>query len=245
MAASMASQTEPVMPAGLPEQPDAPDRAKLKRAYQRLEQDIMSGAYGPNERLAEARLTRVFGISRNTLRTILVRLAQEGLVTAEPNRGWRVRAVSLAEANDMAQVRAVLEGLVARLAAERATEGQRADLRALLEQAERAAADDDFPLFSDLNHQFHQRLVAAAGSPQTAAFLDSLHFPLVKVQFRVMPRPERKPEMLTEHREVLCAVERRDPDAAERTARRHTQWLMGTLNRDRPHQPGPPVAAAS
>jgi DNA-binding GntR family transcriptional regulator len=121
MSASMTIQEDELAMPGVTsdDQSAARDGAKIERAYQRLKQDIMSGAYSPNERLVEAPLTRALGVSRNTLRTVLARLEQEGLVVLEPNRGGRVRAFSLEEAHDMLRVREVLEGLIARLAAER------------------------------------------------------------------------------------------------------------------------------
>jgi DNA-binding GntR family transcriptional regulator len=205
--------------------------AKIERAYQQLRQDIMSGAYSPNERLVEAPLTQALGVSRNTLRTVLARLEQEQLVVLEPNRGGRVRAFSLDEARDMFRVREVVEGLVARLAAERATEEQLAELRAAVSETGLAVQADDVLRSTVTNRSFHERLVAAAGSPQAAATLDALHFPLVKFQFQVSLVPGRKLENLEEHRRLLRAIEEHDADAAEMLARQHIQQIRFTLDR--------------
>jgi DNA-binding GntR family transcriptional regulator len=216
----------PVPSAG---EPAARDGAKIERAYQRLKQDIMSGAYSPNERLVEAPLTRVLGVSRNTLRTVLVRLQQEGLVVLEPNRGGRVRAFSLEEARDILHVREVLEGLTTGLAAVHATPRQRARLRAIVSEMEQALAGDDLMHYSALNGQFHAQILLAARSPQAAALLDSLHFPLVKLQFRPVLVRGRKANSIEEHRDLLRAIEARDADGAERAARRHIQHIRAAL----------------
>lgn len=208
--------------------------AKIERAYLQLKQDIVAGVYSPNERLVEAPLTQSLGVSRNTLRTVLARLEQEGLVVLEPNRGGRVRSFSLEEAQELLRMREVLEGLVARLAAERATKEQRAGLRSAVEATERALADDDLMRYSALNREFHMLLIAAAKSPQAAAALDSLHFPLVKFQFQAVLVPGRKQETLEEHRALMAAVEAGDSDAAERTARVHIQHLRDALERCAP-----------
>jgi DNA-binding GntR family transcriptional regulator len=205
--------------------------AKIERAYLQLKQDIVAGVYSPNERLVEAPLTQSLGVSRNTLRTVLARLEQEGLVVLEPNRGGRVRSFSLEEAQELLRMREVLEGLVARLAAERATKEQRAGLRSAVEATERALADDDLMRYSALNREFHMLLIAAAKSPQAAAALDSLHFPLVKFQFQVVLVPGRKQQNLDEHQELLRAVEKEDGDAAERTAREHIRHIREALER--------------
>jgi DNA-binding GntR family transcriptional regulator len=203
--------------------------AKIELAYQRLRKDIMSGAYSQNERLVEAPLTRTLGVSRNTLRTVLARLEHEGLVVLEPNRGGRVRAFSPEEAHDMLRVREVLEGLVARLAAERATPEQLADLERIVAETGQAVSDDDVMRTSALNRLFHERLIAAAGSPQAAAALDSLYFPLVKFHFQVALAPGRKLDNLQEHRELLRAIEAHDADSAERLGRLHIERIRAKL----------------
>jgi DNA-binding GntR family transcriptional regulator len=228
MSASMTIQAETAAAA---DQPAAREVAKLERAYQRLKQDIMSGAYSPNERLVEAPLTRALGVSRNTLRTVLARLEQEGLIVLEPNRGGRVRAFSLEEAHDMLRVREVLEGLVAGLAAERATPEQHARLRAVVSETAQAVEDDDLMRYTTLNRQFHEQMIEAAGSSQAAASLDLLHFPLVKFQFQVALVPGRKLENVEEHRDLLRAIEAGDADAAERAARMHIRHIRATLER--------------
>lgn len=232
MSAPMTVQAEPaasgVLSAG---QQATRDRAKIERAYQQLKLDIMSGAYSPNERLVEAPLTRALGVSRNTLRTVLARLEHEGLVVLEPNRGGRVRAFSLAEAHDMLRVREVLEGLVAGLAARRATPEQRASLRAVVAESGQAVEEDDVMRYSALNRRFHEQLIEAAGSARAAAALDSLHFPLGKFQFQVALVPGRKQDNLEEHRILLRAIEARDADAAERAGRQHVQQIRATLER--------------
>jgi DNA-binding GntR family transcriptional regulator len=227
----MSTQAEPTAPGVSSADQSAPEGAKIERAYQRLKQDIMSAAYNPNERLVEAPLTRVLGVSRNTLRTVLARLEQEGLVVLEPNRGGRVRAFSLDEARDMLRVREVLEGLIAAQAAVLATPEQHARLRQLLAETEQAVADDDLLRSSALNRQFHEQLIEAAGSPQAAAGLASLHFPLVKFQFQAALVPGRKQQNLQEHRDLLRAIEARDADAAEQIARLHIQQVRTAVER--------------
>src|SRR5579875_664954 len=77
----------------------------------RLRAAIVDGDLLPNERLVEAELTRRLGVGRSAVRTALARLEHEGLVEIEPHRGARVRVVSLPEAVEIVEARAVLEGL--------------------------------------------------------------------------------------------------------------------------------------
>ncbi len=207
------------------------DAAKIERAYQRMRQDIMAGVYGPNERLVEAPLTRHLAVSRNTLRTVLARLQHEGLIVLQPNRGARVRTFTLDEARDILLVREALEGLVAGLAATRATSEQRERLRTIVADTEQARDADDVRRYSTLNRQFHNSLIEAARSPKAAAFLESLNFPLVKYQFQAALVPGRKAESVAEHREILRAVEAKDAEAAERVARFHIRQVQAVTDR--------------
>ncbi|BBB01366.1 putative GntR family transcriptional regulator [Actinacidiphila reveromycinica] len=218
------------------------DTAKIETAYRQLKHDITTGVYSPNERLVEAPLTRALGISRNTLRAVLARLESDGLVVLEPNRGGRVPSFSIEDARDILRVREVLEGLVAGLAAERATPEQRERLREVIEGTEQALKEDDLMRYTSLNREFHSLITAAAGSPQTATMLDSLLFPLVKFQFQAVMVPGRKADSLEEHRAVLHAVEAGDTAEAERVARTHIRQVRATLDRFGPdpdhHTPG-------
>src|SRR4051794_18778067 len=77
---------------------------RFESAYQRLKSDIINGIYSPNQRLVEIDLTKTLEVSRPTVRAVLVRLQQDGLIELEANRGARVRAFSLAEAIEVLKV---------------------------------------------------------------------------------------------------------------------------------------------
>jgi DNA-binding GntR family transcriptional regulator len=109
--------------------------------YAALLGGIVSGTFQPNERLVEADLEESLGAGRGAIRTALVRLEQERLVERERNRGARVRLVPVAEAIEILETRSVLEGLLARRAAERVTdeeaEALRSDLAELRDRLDR------------------------------------------------------------------------------------------------------------
>lgn len=206
-----------------------PQAAKLEQAYRELRRAIEAGEYTSNEHLVEQPLTESLGISRNTLRAVLARLENEGFIQLEPNRGARVRAFSREEAYDVLRVREVLEGLAARLAAERLTADERTELASTIELAQKALRDDDLQTFTKMNRRFHVVLIEAARSPMTASMLDSLHFPMMKYQFQSMLVPGRKLQVCDEHEAVLAAIVRGDGDEAERVARWHVGRIRDTL----------------
>src|ERR1700744_5555514 len=107
------------------------------RAEDHLREAIVTGRLQPNERLVESDLARSLGVSRTLIRAALVGLEHEGLVEHERHRGARVRLVSESEAVEILETRSVLEGLAARLAAERATAEDIEELKGILADMQR------------------------------------------------------------------------------------------------------------
>jgi DNA-binding GntR family transcriptional regulator len=201
----------------------------LEAAYQRLKQDIIEGVYTPRQRLVETDVAQALGVSRATLRAALIRLQHEGFVEIQPNRGAQVRSFSVEEAARILQVREVLEGLAAAIAAEQASPAHLAELHGIVAKMETTLAAGDLLGHLPLAGRFHQVIVEAAGNEFIEQFLGMLHAPLVRHQFRVILLPGRKEESLAEHRAILSAIERRDATAAERAMRHHMAQLRSSL----------------
>src|SRR5712671_6801358 len=112
-------------------------------AVERLRQTILAGDMAPGQRLVEEELAGMLGVTRASLRAALFDLAAEGLVERIPNRGARVRTISVDEAVAVTECRMALEGLCAAKAAERVTEPDAARLRQLGEDMERSVSDGE------------------------------------------------------------------------------------------------------
>jgi DNA-binding GntR family transcriptional regulator len=202
---------------------------RFEAAHGRLRGDIEQGVYAPRERLIEVDVAERLGISRTTLRAVLVRLAEEGLVELEANRGARVRAFTLDEAVQVLEARAALEGVAAAKAAREATEAEITEMAGILDEMAAAAAAGDLTRYSVLNGRFHAALLVSSRNPELKRLLDSLHFPLIRYQFRTILVPGRKSRSLDEHRRILGCVARRDAAGAERAARVHVAHVQATL----------------
>jgi DNA-binding GntR family transcriptional regulator len=210
---------------------DRPACSRVETAYQQLKRDIMEGVYTPRQRLVETDIAPALGVSRATLRAVLIRLQHEGLIETQPNRGAQVRAFSVEEAAKILQVREVLEGLAAALAAEKAMPSQLAELRSIVTEMEKTLADGDLLGHLPLVGRFHRLIVKAAAHEVIDQFLDTLHAPLIRHQFRIILVPGRKDESLAEHREILTYLEQHDAAGAEQAMRRHMAQLRRSLQR--------------
>ena len=127
-----------------------------------LRRAILGGRYKPGERLVEDRLSADLGVSRIPVREALQLLSAEGLIELQPRRGASVAAVSTEVAREMVEVRALLEGLNARLAARRHEPAVVAELRETLRKGNAAAVSGTVEELVDLNSEFHD-LLAKAG----------------------------------------------------------------------------------
>jgi DNA-binding GntR family transcriptional regulator len=206
-----------------------PACSRVEVTYQRLKRDIMEGVYTPRQRLIETDIAPILGVSRATLRAALLRLQHEGFVEIQPNRGAQVRAFSVEEATRILQVREVLDGLAAGLAAEKATAAQLAELHDIVVEMEKTLAADDLLGHLPLVGRFHQRIIEMAGNEFIDQFLSMLRAPLIRHQFRVILVPGRKDESLAEHREILSYLTGRDATGAEWAMRRHIAALRNSL----------------
>lgn len=199
------------------------------RPEDRLRAEIVAGRLLPNQRLTEAELTHRLGVGRSAVRTALARLEHEGLVESAPHRGARVRLVPLAEAVEILEARAALEGLAARAAARRATAGDVAELRAILGEM-RARLDAGDPLgASDCNGALHRRLLEIGDHATAGRLIATLRSQLVRFQYRTILLPGRSERSHAEHTEIVEAVAAGDPDAAEAAMRSHLFRVAAAL----------------
>jgi DNA-binding GntR family transcriptional regulator len=204
-----------------------------QETYELLREAIVTARLQPNERLVEADLMQLLRASRSSVRTALVRLAQEGLVEHEPNRGAKVRLVDEQEAAEILESRMVLEGLAARYAAQNATKQQVAELRTILKQM-RSLLDAGDPLgASDLNARLHALLLEIAGHRTVSRLVATLNSQLVRFQYRTILAPGRAEQSHAEHRAIVDAVAEGDADAAEQAVRDHLLSVAETLRSQR------------
>lgn len=190
---------------------------------------IADGEFVANQRLVEADLSERFGASRTNVRTALVQLASEGLVERVQNRGARVRAVSLAEAVEITEVRMALEGLCAAKAAERLTDGDGLRLREIGEAMRAAVASGDLLGYSELNRRLHGLVLQLAGQGTASAIIERLRGQNVRHQFQLAMHPGRPAVSLPQHMEIIEALCARDADRAEAAMRRHIRSVIDTL----------------
>lgn len=190
---------------------------------------IVRGEYSPNQRLIEADLSSTFSASRATVRTALLELASEGLVERLPNRGSRVRAISLDEAIEILEVRMGVEGLCAAKTAMNISDEDAASLEGLRDEMVESVSEGDLVEYSRLNQYLDVRIRELSRHATASDVLGRLHAQSVRHQFKLSSRPQRAKVSVHQHAAIIDAIVARDPDAAEQAVRSHLLSVIDAL----------------
>jgi DNA-binding GntR family transcriptional regulator len=208
---------------------ESADAAAEERVTDVIRSAIVRGEYAPNQRLIEADLSDTFAASRATVRTALLELANEGLVERMPNKGSRVRAISVEEAIEILEVRIGVEGLCAAKTAAAVTDDEIEEFRRLRQDMVDAVAEGDLVEYSRLHQQLDQRVRVLSRHATASAVLGRLHAQSVRHQFKLSSRPQRAKVSVLEHAAIIDAIVARDPDAAQEAVRVHLLSVIAAL----------------
>ena len=186
-----------------------------------IEQLILRGELGIGQRINESELAVRFGTSRGPIREALRALEESRLVRSEKNRGVFVREISVAEADEIYDVREVLDQLIGQRVAERVTPERLRSLEAVLAEMDEATARQDVKSYHSLNLKFHDMLVDFAGNARLTESYRLLTRGLLLFRLRGLQDGGGFAVSNTEHRAVVRAVAQRDTARAGQLLRQH------------------------
>ncbi|MER6094240.1 GntR family transcriptional regulator [Streptomyces bluensis] len=206
------------------------ESAQTESAHARLVELIRAGAFRPGEVLRASRLAEMVGQSRTPVREALTRLAAEGIVELRPNRGARLITLEPDDIAEIFSIRSLLESDAAALAAERATKAdidRMVDLMERLELAGQPTADQSAEALR-LNADFHLAVIRAARAPLLeAAYVRANREPLVAQQ--VSPAGFDHARQSHQHRDVVDAIQHRNPAWARAAMFNHAETARATM----------------
>ena len=198
--------------------------------FNRIRDDILTGNYTPGEELKEATLGKQLGVSRTPVREALRQLDLEGLVEIAPNRGAKVIGISRKDVEDIYHMRARLEGLAARKAAEQIKEEELAELEEVILLSEFHVKKPESKQMVRLDGRFHEIMYRASGSRMLEHVLtDFLHY-VKMARSHSVKTEHRAQESVKEHKRILEAIRQRDGDLAEQLANEHIQHVIENLD---------------
>jgi DNA-binding GntR family transcriptional regulator len=217
----------------------APAKTRTDETYDRMRADILGGHWKPGDRLKFAPLGERYSVSVGVIREVLGRLAEQGLVRAEPQIGFWVTPISTADLQDLTAVRVDIEGLALRYSIQRGNLDWETRLVAAhhaLERTQRINPEDPTRLSDDwvvAHAHFHDVLLSGCGSPRLHAIARSVRDTAELYRRWSVPLGEEKTrrDVEAEHREILNAALDRDADRAVAALTKHinvtTQLVLG------------------
>jgi DNA-binding GntR family transcriptional regulator len=189
-------------------------------AYDRLVLDIRAGRLKPGDRLVETDLAARLGISRTPVREAVRRLESDGLVVHQPRLGATVRKLDYLEITELYEMRGVLEGTAARLAARSASQIELEELEAINREMQ---ASTDVRQLYEANRQFHGVLLSAARNRFLVKSVEAVQKTLLILGSSTLEEAQRAAQAIEEHDAILTALKNRDGDAAEASMRAHIE----------------------
>jgi GntR family transcriptional regulator of vanillate catabolism len=218
--------------------PDTTSPTRFEAVVDVLRASILAGQFQAGERLHEIKLTARLGVSRTPVRAALQKLASEGLLDYTPNRGYTLREYSIGEVIGAYEVRAVLEGLAARLSAERGlNDGEIATLRQALRDGDDLLrngqiTDDHRSRYSRINACFHETIHGSAGS---RLLRETVHLcqqiPVSSPRYIVAFEERDVRRRHDDHHRIFEAIIGREPWRAEMLMRDHVASVKSSLVR--------------
>lgn len=197
-----------------------------------LERGIASGEFAPGEKLNEVEVSARLNVSRGPLREAFRALEQAGLLKTEKNRGVTVRALSLREAEEIYEVRAMLDESVARALAERMTPETLATLKSIVAAMKSAKKDHDLARYTTLNVQLHDAMVSGVGNQHLLETYRHLVRQLGLLrQAAIETEKSALTTSVTEHEKIVNALAKGDAERAVALVREHVAHGLARMRR--------------
>jgi DNA-binding GntR family transcriptional regulator len=206
---------------------------------------ISGDRYNPGDKISVEELSRELGVSRTPLWGAINRLEAEGIVEVVPRQGVYLIKYDLEHALEIYLAREALEGMVARLAAERITDQEVAELQASIDRQRRSIADGDLDGYHVSALEFHEKILRIAHNSTLERLLMSVLARIRAMRIQSKSMPTRLPQSCDDHSKILAALQLGDADLAESRARNHIRELADQIRRQLAPSPAPPAKSKS
>ena len=194
-------------------------------AFERLHEDIVSGALPPGTWLIEADLAERFGVSRGPIREALRELIRRGLAVARPRQGISVSTLTESDLDEVFMIRETLEIAAGRLALAKARQAEIIGLRDLTMKVDAAYAEQDGERGLAVDLEFHRQVFLLSGSTRLLAMFDQMAGQTLVLlgknaqTYGQQPRPQEGA-----HRRIVDAIAQRNEEAMERAVKEHYRY---------------------
>ena len=225
------AQARPGRPAAKPLPRRGAQRATTVAAsiYRDLRTDIVSARRKPGDPIVEKQIAEAYGVSRTPVREAVLKLADEGLIEIFPQSGTFVARIPVCALPEASVIRKALEQATVRLAAERATRSQVAQLRACLERQREVEAAHDADGFHQADEAFHALIAEIAGYPGFWTVTQQVKVQVDRCRRLTLPVSGRIRMVIAEHEAIADAIAHHDLDRAAQSLGHHLDGLRLTI----------------
>ncbi len=186
-----------------------------------LRDSIIKGELNPGQKLTEPELAERLGISRTPIREAFRQLESEGFLTVIPRRGAVVSRITRKEIDDFYELKSLLEGYAARMAAEKITRKGIEKLQKINEQLEQLAEKGDVESFFWKNDEFHKTFISFCDNEKLLEFREHMVQRFMRFRLEALSVPGRLMNSVRQHRTIIRALSRRDGRLAEAVVLEH------------------------
>jgi DNA-binding GntR family transcriptional regulator len=203
-----------------------------QQIYKIIAEQIISGGMKPGTRITEKEIGSLLGVSRTPVREAMKALSKDGLIELIPHKCAVVRKLSRLDIAEIFEVRAVLEGLAARLAAKHIPKRELAKLKGRRETSRDELYKGKVNLFVESDIYLHSLILEYCGNKYLQKTLRSLHNLIHYFRVEIAKNVTRSIEAFNEHTRILMALEKQDADLAEAAMKDHISFTRERTLKD-------------
>lgn len=200
-----------------------------EQAYRYIKTQIVNLGFKPGEYLTDQQIAEDLNFSRTPVREAFRMLEREGLLVYESHRGWKVYSLSLKDINDIFEIKFVLEGLIARRAAECDNEAHRSKLKETIVEMRKAADNEDIESWIHLDLELHHLIFLMADNPRAMRFVENINDQWHRLRVGFSARTGRIARSIVEHEKFVNAILERDAELAEKMMVDHLKLVHDEL----------------
>jgi len=187
---------------------------------------ILNYELKPGDKIYESEISRELGVSRTPVREAFHRLEEEGLLTIYPRRYCLVNGITIDSIHEINLIRANLEPLTAKIAAEKLTEEELNNLEDILDMSKKAYDNDDIETMVNLNDDFHNVIIHSAKLPRITKLLENLQDYYMIFRYSYMRKKDLALRTLEEHSDIIEALKSRDKEYVEEVYKKHVNGIL-------------------
>jgi len=186
-----------------------------QQAYQYIKEQIFSVGLKPGEYITDSQIASNLNISRTPVREAFHRLENEGLLTYEARKGWKVYVLSLKDIHEIFDLKLVIEGMTARKAAECQNEELCAELKRIIQKMEYSGKTEDLVTWTEADNRLHDIIFEMADNQRALNIIHNLNDQWHRLRVGFVARTGRKEQSIIEHQLFVESILRGDGEAAE------------------------------